>query len=396
MFVPSRHFSLPLAAMLLLALTACDDKAGQQQSHAGAMPPPEVTVTTVERQNAPLFADLPGRTSAYRVAEVRPQVSGIVLKRLFQEGGEVKAGQQLYQIDPATYQAALQSAQADLAKARANVKSVEAKAARYADLVKINAVSRQDYDDAEASLDQAKAEIMVAEAEVKTASINLEYTKVYAPISGRIGKSNVTEGALVTANQTTTLATITQLDPIYVDLNQSSSELLQLRQNIAAGMVKTGDEAAATVHLTLDGASQPYGQPGQLKFSDVTVDQTTGTVQVRAEFPNPRHDLYPGLFVRARVEEGMRERAILVPQPALMRNPDGSGLVWVVGADNKVAPRPVQVGPAVGDKWLIEKGLEGGERVLVAGLQKVKPGIEVRPVTQAAAADAAPQPSAQH
>lgn len=389
--MPSKAFALPLAVSLALALSACDDK----KQSAPPPAPVEVSVVTLQPQRIPLFTELPGRTSAFRVAEVRPQVSGIVLKRLFEEGSEVKAGQQLYLIDPATYQAAVQSAQADLAKARANLKSVEAKATRYADLVKINAVSRQDYDDVVASLDQAKAEIMVAQAAVDTARINLNYTKVYAPIDGRIGKSSVTEGALVTANQTTPMATITQLDPIYVDVSQSSSELMRLRKAVSAGLVQQGQADQASVTLTLDGSTQAYDQPGQLQFSDVTVDQTTGSVQVRAVFPNPRKELYPGLFVRARVEQGARDNALLVPQQALVRNADGSAAVWVVGADNKVAPRPVTTAQAVGDKWLINDGLQAGDRVVTEGLQKIRPGAEVHPV-DATAAKAAAVPAAQH
>lgn len=380
---PSKAFALPLALSLALALSACDDKTQSAPPPA----PVEVSVITLQPQRVPLFTELPGRTAAYRVAEVRPQVSGIVLKRLFEEGSEVKAGQQLYLIDPATYQAAVQSAQADLVKARANLKSIEAKATRYADLVKINAVSRQDYDDVVASLDQAKAEIMVAQAAVETARISLNYTKVYAPIDGRIGKSSVTEGALVTANQSTSMATITQLDPIYVDVSQSSSELMRLRNAVSAGLVQQKQADQAPVTLTLDGSSQAYDQPGQLQFSDVTVDQTTGSVQVRAVFPNPRKELFPGLFVRARVEQGVRENALLVPQQALVRNPDGSATVWVVGTDNKVAQRQVTTAQAVADKWLINDGLQAGDRVVTEGLQKIRPGAEVRPVDAAAKPD---------
>lgn len=378
-----RSASILVFFAVLLALGACDDT--KQAGAAAQGGPVEVSAVVVERRAVPLSTELPGRTAAYRVAEVRPQVGGIVLKRLFEEGAEVKAGQPLYQIDPATYQAAVQSANADLAKARANLKSVEAKAARYADLVQINAVSRQDYDDVVATQDQARAQILVAQAALETARINLDYTKVLAPISGRIGKSAVTEGALVTANQGAALTTITQLDPIHVDLSQSSAELMRLRQAVAAGTVQQGETQAA-VRLTVDGAGQPYGLDGKLKFSDVTVDQSTGTVQLRAVFPNPAGELYPGLFVRARVEQGMRDNAILVPQQGLVRNPDGSTVVWVVGADNRVAPRPVTVGAAVGDKWLVESGLEAGDRVVVAGLQKIRPGAEVRIAAPAAAA----------
>lgn len=389
---PRNAITLSLAATLALAVAACDGKQAGGPPPAG---PVEVSAVTIEPQRVALTTELPGRTSAYRVAEVRPQVSGIVLKRLFEEGTEVKAGQQLYQIDPATYQATVQSANADLAKARANLKSVEAKAARYADLVQINAVSRQDYDDAVATLDQAKAQIMVAQASVETARINLEYTKVYAPIAGRIGKSSVTEGALVTANQSTAMATITQLDPIYVDVSQSSSDLMRLRQAVSAGLMQQGQADKAPVTLSLDGSAVAYDQPGQLQFSDVTVDQSTGAVQVRAVFPNPRKDLYPGLFVRARVEQGVRDNAILVPQQALVRTPDGGAAVWVVGTDNKVVQRPVVTTQAIGDKWLINSGLQAGERVVTEGLQKIRPGAEVRAIEAGAAKAAAAAPAQQ-
>jgi len=380
-FAP-RVVSLAVLAVLALAAGGCDD--GKKASGAPAAPPPEVSTVTIAPRNVAVTIDLPGRTVAYRVAEVRPQVGGIIQKRLFQEGAEVKAGQQLYQIDPASYQAALASAQADLAKSRASLKSVEAKAARYAELVRINAVSRQDYDDAVASLDQAKAQILASEAAVKTAQINLAYTKVYAPISGRIGRSSVTEGALVTASQSTNLATITQLDPIYVDVSQSSSDLMRMRREASRGQQRPVEDAP--VGLLLDGTSQLYDQSGRLQFSEVTVDQTTGAVQVRAVFPNPRHELYPGLFVRARVEQGVRENVLLVPQRALVRNADGSTSVWVVGADSKVAPRPVKVGPAIGEDWLIEEGLAAGDQIVTEGLQKIRPGVPVR----VAAAPAAP------
>lgn len=385
-----KHIALPvLAALLLLSTAACQERQAQQMGDGGPGAPGAVgvTVTTVEPRDLPLATELSGRAVPYRVAEVRPQVSGIVLKRLFEEGGTVEAGQQLYQIDPATYQAAAQSAEADLAKARANLKSVEAKAARYADLVKINAVSRQDYDDVVATLDQAKAQIMVAQAAVQTARINLDFTKVYAPIAGRIGKSSVTEGALVTANQTSAMATITQLDPIFVDLNQSSAELAHMRRLAAAG--NAPDAPAVVRLLSDDGGVQPAA--GRLKFTDVTVDPSTGMVQLRAEFANPRHELLPGQFVRARVEQGTLKQALLIPQPALARNPDGSTIVWVVGADNTVQPRPVQVGGAVGGEWRIDGGLNPGERVVVTGLQKIQPGAPVAP-TPAAKTDVANRP----
>ena len=375
-----------LAALLVLGLAACD---GKQPPGPPQMPPPAVSVIEIKPQRVTVTTELPGRTSAFRVAEVRPQVSGIVLKRMFTEGAEVTAGQQLYQIDPATYQAAFESARADVAKAGANLKSVEAKAARYADLVKINAVSRQDYDDIVAGLEQNRAQILVAKAALETARINVEYTKVFAPISGRIGKSSVTEGALVTANQVAPLATVTQLDPIYVDISQSSSDLLRLRRAVAAGQMRQESEAQTRVTLKLDGADEPYDHPGQLQCSEVTVDPATGAVRLRAVFPNPRQALYPGLFVRAVVDQGTREAALLVPQQALVRGPHGAASVWVVGADRKVNSRPVETGPAIGNDWLIAKGLSGGEQVVVEGLQKLRPGAEVA-VTPAASPAATP------
>ncbi|MBB6209393.1 efflux RND transporter periplasmic adaptor subunit [Novispirillum itersonii] len=369
--------AIPLALASALILAACDEAPKQQAAApGGGMPPVEVAVITATPSNVPVTTDLPGRTTAFRVAEVRPQVSGIVLKRLFEEGSDVQAGQQLYQIDPAPYQAVVQSAQADLVKARASLKSVEAKAARYAELVKINAVSRQDYDDVIASLDQAKAQIQVAQAAIDTARINLDYTKVYAPIAGRIGKSAVTEGALVTANQTTSMALITQLDPIYVDLNQSSADLMRMKQAAAAGSVQRKD--AAPVTLLLDGVSKPYAHTGELKFSDVTVDESTGSVQVRAVFPNPDRDLFPGLFVRARIEQGVRDNVFLIPQQAVVRTPAGATQVWVVNADNTVAPRPVETTQAAGDSWIVTGGLTAGDKVVTAGIQKIKPGATVR------------------
>ena len=369
--MPTNRILAPSLIALTLLATACDDKK-QQGGGFPPMGPVPVAVVTVQEQDLPLWTELPGRTSAFRVAELRPQVSGIIQKRLFREGAEVKAGQQLYQIDPASYQAAVQSAQADLAKAQANLKSVQARAARYGELVKIDAVSHQDYDDAVAGLDQAKAQILSAQAALRTAQVNLDFTRVYAPITGRIGKSAVTEGALVTAGQAASLATITQLDPIYVDLSQSSADVLRLRQ-------QSGGKSETAVQLFPDGADKPYDQTGSLQFAEVTVDPSTGSIQLRAQFPNPHQDLYPGLFVRARIEQGTRPHALLVPQQALVRTPDGASMVWVVDADNKVTPHPVTAEQAMGDKWLITQGLTNGDKVVVEGLQKIRPGAPVVP-----------------
>ncbi|MDE1146796.1 MAG: efflux RND transporter periplasmic adaptor subunit [Azospirillaceae bacterium] len=358
-----------------VALVGCD---GKKQAPP-AMGPASVGIVTVTPQPVTLSTELTGRTSAFRVAEVRPQVSGVILKRLFTEGSDVKAGQQLYQIDPAPYEATLASAKASLAQAEAAVKSVKAKAERYTDLVTVNAISKQDYDDAVASLATDQASVEAARAQVKTAQINLDYTRVYSPISGRIGRSNVTEGALVTSDQTTVMATVQQLDPLYVDITQSSADLLQLRQEIAAGHVKDATAGEAPVTLFIDGLPAAYGQPGRLQFADVTVDTTTGMVTLRAIVPNPKADLLPGLFVRARVEEGVRNDAVLVPQQAVQRGGDGSATVWVVGQDNKVNIRPVTTTQAQGDKWVVTSGLAAGDRIVVEGVQRLRPGAEVKP-----------------
>ncbi|BAI76355.1 efflux transporter (plasmid) [Azospirillum sp. B510] len=385
------------AACLIAVLAGCN-----QQKQAGGQPqgggPPEVSVVTIEPQRLTVSTELPGRTAAYRVAEIRPQVSGIVLKRLFREGSDVKAGDQLYQIDPATYEASLASAQADVQKAEANLQAARNKAARYSDLVKTSVVSKQDFDDVQASLKQNEAQVSAAKAAYNLANINLNYTKVFAPISGRIGKSAVTEGALVTANQATALATIQQFDPIYVDVTQTASQLMKLRDDMATGRIRPAEPGKIPVTLFLNsnasGDDTAYPQKGELQFSDVTVDSGTSSVQLRAVFPNPTKELLPGLFVRARVEQGVAENAITVPQAAVARGPDGSARVWVVGADNKVAPRPIKAERPVGNVWLVSDGLAAGERVVVEGLQKVRPGAEVKPVPAQNALAALPEKAA--
>lgn len=377
------------AAALTLTLAACKEPV-----ETGAAPPPagpvEVGVATIEPQRLVVAVELPGRTAPFRVAEVRPQVSGIVLKRFFQEGSDVKAGDQLYQIDPATYQAEHDSARAELQKAEANLQAARNKAARYGDLVKRSVVSKQDHDDALAALKQNEAQVAGAKAALDLARIRLDYTKVFAPISGRIGKSSVTEGALVTANQETALATIQQLDPIYVDVTQSASQLMRLRQDLAAGRIRQAADGRVPVTLSLSAGEAPYGRTGELQFSDVTVDPGTSSVQLRAVFANPDEELLPGLFVRARVEQGVAEGAITVPQPAVTRGPDGGALVWVVGDDNKVALRPITTDRAIGNAWLVSGGLRPGERVVVEGLQKIRPGAEVTAVPASTAVAAAP------
>jgi membrane fusion protein (multidrug efflux system) len=357
-----------------------------------------VGVVTVQPQRVALTTELSGRTSPYLMAEVRPQVSGIIQKRVFSEGSDVKAGQVLYQIDPATYQAAYSSAKAALARAEANVTAVRLKAERYRDLVKIKAVSQQDYDDAEASLKQAEADVASANAAVETARINLAYTRVTAPISGRIGRSSVTDGALVTANQPAALATIQQLSTMYVDVTQSSADLLKLKHNLASGLLKDSGTAQAKVKLMLEDGS-PYPLSGTLKFSEVTVDQSTGSITLRAVFPNPQQTLLPGMFVRAILEEGVSEQAILVPQRGVTRDPKGDAMVMVVGAEEKVEPRLIKVVRTVGDNWLVSEGLKSGDRVILEGIQKARPGTPVKAVPfgakpQAASAPAGPQPAA--
>lgn len=383
----SAVFRLTILTLAALSLTACDDKKSSGQAQQAAVEVGTVSLTT---QRVELTTELPGRTSAFRVAEVRPQVSGIVTKRLFQEGTEVKAGQQLYQIDPAPYQATLASAKADLAKAEASLRSVKAKAARYADLVAINAVSRQDYDDIVSSQEQYEAQIAAARAAVTTAQINVDYTRVFSPISGRIGKSSVTEGALVTANQTTTLATITQLDPIYVDVTQPSGDMMRLRRAIESGHLQGGETSGAPVNLTVEGSGLTYGQTGQLQFSDVTVDQTTGSVTLRALFSNPNRELLPGMFVRAKILQGVKEDGILVPQPAVARAADGSSYVWMISPDGKAVPHPITTSQIIGDKWLVSDGLKSGDQVIIDGLQRLRPGTAVK----AAQAGTAPSTAA--
>ncbi len=336
---------------------------------------PEVSVVTMKAEPVVLTKDLPGRTSAIRVAEIRPQVSGIVTKQFFVEGSLVKQGQQLYQIDSAPYQAAYNSTRANLGKAEANVKSVQAKASRYTELVTIGGVSKQEYDDAKASLAQAKADVAIAKSDVATARINLDYTKVMSPISGRIGQSKVTEGALVNANQSVALAVVQQLDQIYVDVSQSSEELMLLRKHHPD--LKNG----APVRLLVDG--KPVGQPGKLKFSDVTINQGTGTVMLRVLFPNPNHELLPGMFVHARLEQWKDEQVMLVPQKSVSRNVDGTVSVWVVGKDGKVNQRPIGVSEIIGDKWMVTSGLKAGEKVVYEGIMKIQPGMKVKTVEAA-------------
>ena len=349
--------ALLLAISLTTLLSAC-----KEEPATAAAPPPKVGVITLQPQAFALTSELPGRTSAYRIAEVRPQVNGIILKRLFTEGREVKAGQQLYQIDPALYAATLKSAQATL-------QSSQSLAERYQLLVDEQAVSRQEFD-------EARAKQMEAEAALQTATINLRYTKVLAPIAGRIGRSAVSEGALVSNGQSTAMAVIQQLDPIYVDVTQSSLEILKLRNDLASGRLQKAGNNAATVKLLLEDGSE-YPQAGQLEFSEVSVDPGTGSVTLRAVFPNPKHDLLPGMFVHAQLQAGVSAQAILAPQQGVTRNLKGQPTALVVNQNDQVELRELQAERTAGNTWLINHGLQAGDRLIVEGLQFVKPGVTV-------------------
>lgn len=341
--------------------------------------PAEVGVVVLQPERVVLTTELPGRTSPYLVAEVRPQVNGILKERAFQEGADVKAGGLLYQIDPAPYQAAFEQAKAAYEMAEASLPAARSRAERLKNLVSIRAVGQQDYDDAAAALQTAEANAAAAKATMESARINLEYTPIKAPISGRIGRSAVTVGALVTAYQPVPLAVIQQLDPIYVDVTQSSADLLRLRRAMQSGALKEGGDARRTVRLLLEDGS-PYAQEGTLQFRDVTVDPSTGSVTLRLVFANPDHVLLPGMFVRAVLEEGVNDQAILAPQQGVSRDVKGNPTAWVVGQDEKVELRPLELDRAIGNRWLVTKGLAGGDRIIVDGLQKVRPGTEVKAV----------------
>jgi membrane fusion protein, multidrug efflux system len=355
----------------------------------GGPPPggrtPQVSVVTLKPQAVALTRDLPGRVSAFLVAEVRPQVSGIVKRRLFTEGGTVKAGQPLYELDDAIYRAQYNSARATLQKAQATQEAARLTAGRSAEMVKIDAVSAQDNDNAVAALGQAQADVAAAQAAVDSSAVNLAYAHIVSPINGRIGKSSITQGALVTADQTAALATVQQLDPIYVDVNQSSSEWLQLKQDIDAGRVQAGAAGAPTKIVLENGSS--YAAPGTLQFSDVTVDPTTGNFLLRVIVANPSQLLMPGMYVRAIIGEGVRPEGLLAPQRGITRDPRGGATALVVNHDGKVEVHEVRVSRTIGDQWLVEEGLSAGDRVIVEGLQKVQPGMPVTAV-EAAPADA--------
>ncbi|REE90743.1 membrane fusion protein (multidrug efflux system) [Cupriavidus plantarum] len=370
--------ALPLAGAALAAtmLVACNSSKDMMPA-TGA---PEVGVVTVQPASTTLMTELPGRVSAALVAEVRPQVAGIVQKRLFTEGSEVKAGDVLYQIDPASYQAAYDNARGAVAKSRASLAAARLKAQRYKELLDIRGVSQQDYDDAKASLEAYEADVVANEAALRSARIDLQRTRITSPISGRIGKSSVTAGALVTASQTTALATVQQFDSVYVDVVQSSAELLRLRNRLASGSIEHGGAAASDVKLVLEDGST-YAQTGKLQFTDVTVDATTGAVTLRATFPNRDYKLLPGMYVRAVLEEGVDNKALLVPQKGVSRDSKGNPTVMLLDAQNRVHVREVTTSGSTGGNWIVASGVAAGDRVVVDGLQKVRDGMTVTPVS---------------
>ena len=385
--VPYRLITVATAAVFL---AACGNKES-------APPPqtPEVGVVTVQPQTVPVVAELPGRTNAFLVAQVRARVDGIVMSRDFTEGTDVKAGQRLYKIDPAPYIAQLNSAKATLARAQANLATQNALVSRYKVLVGANAVSKQEFDNAVAAQGQAAADVAAGKAAVDTAQINLGYTDVVSPVTGRVGISQVTPGAYVQASQATLMSTVQQLDPVYVDLTQSSLDGLKLRQDVQSGKLKTSGPGAAKVSLILEDG-KTYSEPGKLQFSDVTVDQATGSVTIRAIFPNKDRVLLPGMFVRARIEEGVNENAFLVPQIGVTHDQKGQAVALVVGADNKVVPHQLTTSGTQGQDWIVEGGLQAGDRVIVQGVDKVRPGATVKavPATLAQAPAAATGSSA--
>ena len=386
-----RHCQTSATTLLLLAAVAgCGDKAPNAQAPGAGMPPPEVSVVTIAPERLALITELPGRLEATRVAQVRARVAGIVLQKSFREGSDVKAGDVLFRIDPASFQATYNSAQAALAKAQANLAQASLKVQRYKPLIEANAISRQEYDDALTAQQQVGADVASARAALDTAHLNLGYATVTAPISGRIGRALVTEGALVGQGEATPLALVQQIDPIFVNLTQSSADVLRLKQALASGRLKSAGRGQAKVTLvTEDG--RPYPHSGKLLFSDLTVDESSGTILMRAEFPNPQRALLPGMYVRARLEQAVNEQAITVPQQAVMRGTDGAS-VLLVGEDGKVSARPVTTDAVQEGKWIISQGLKAGDRVIVEGLQKTRPGATVKPMPWHAASPADQKP----
>ncbi|RUO81213.1 efflux transporter periplasmic adaptor subunit [Idiomarina tyrosinivorans] len=366
------------AAVAATTLVACGDASQNGAGQQGQQQAMEVGVVTLQPSSVELATELPGRTAAYRVAEVRPQVSGILLERNFEEGAHVEAGQSLYQIDPGPYKAELESAKAEVERAQAMLKTADLRYSRFQNLIKDNAISQQEYDEAQANYLEAKAAVSVAEANLTRARINMQYTQVKAPISGQIGRSNFTEGALVTASQTAPLAVIQQLDPIYVDISQSSREFLKLKQEIEEGHIEGTKNGNAVVQLMVDNIG--YHHAGELLFSEVSVDEDTGAISLRAKFPNPEHDLLPGMFVRAKVTEGTVNGAIVAPQEGVSRDVRGRPIAFVVNDKGQVERRELTISRALGNKWLVEDGLNAGDKLIVAGLQKIRPGMPVKPV----------------
>jgi membrane fusion protein (multidrug efflux system) len=368
--------SLFSALVAMVALTGCEQATGQPQASGPQAVP--VGVITLKSQALTLKKELPGRINAFQIAEIRPQVSGIVQSRLFTEGKRVEKGESLYQINPDTFKAQLAVSEAAVASAQASIASSKSKATRFKELLKIQAVSQLDFDEADAAYKQALAALLTAKAQLQTAQINLDYSHVSSPISGQISKSSVTVGALVSANQSTALATVTQLDPIYVDLTQSSNELTRLKKALATGALTVDAANQTDVELTMEDGSV-YPHKGTLQFSEVTVDPSTGSVTLRAQFPNPENFLLPGMYARASIVEGVVSDAILVPQRGVSRNSKGEPTAMVVNKDNKVESRVLQVDRTIGSNWLVTNGIKAGEKLIIEGLQKIRPGSAVAP-----------------
>ncbi|MBD2790992.1 efflux RND transporter periplasmic adaptor subunit [Xenorhabdus szentirmaii] len=371
---------LPLATLLVLSgsfiLSGCKENQETQSSISIL----DVSVVTLKAEPLTVITELPGRTTAYRVAEVRPQVSGIILKRNYKEGSDIVAGESLYQIDPATYQAEYSKAKANLTRAQANEKVSHLTVERYKSLLGTQYVSKQEFDKANSDYAQANADVQSAHAALESARINLAYTKVTSPISGRAGKSTVTEGALVSAGQGTALTTVQQLDPIYVDITQSSDDYLKLKDEIAKGTIKKENQKTKIRLITDTG--KEYSKEGYLEFSDVTVDETTSSITMRAVFPNPNEELLPGMFVRTKLEEGVRKNAILIPQEAVARTARGQATTMIVDKDNRVELRNINAAQAIGNKWLVTDGVSAGDKVIVNRLQIIAPGMTVNPKEQ--------------
>lgn len=368
------RFLVALSSFLILLLVQGCNKGAPNNSPTSS---PMVGVYQVKSEKISVFTELPGRTNPYQIAEVRPQISGIILKRLFTEGADVHAGEVLYQIDPALYKASLDSAQASLAKAKANLETIQLKAERYKELIKINAVSKQDLDDIEATYKQSLADVQANVAAVQAATINLGYTQIASPINGRVGISSFTPGALVSASQANALTSVQQLDPIYVDVIQSSTELMRIKRALDAGLLKRAGKDSIKMKLILDDKIQ-YPLEGKFQFSDVTVDSGTGSVTLRAVFPNPKHDLLPGMFVRAVLEEGVNEKGIVVPQQGVTHDARGNATALILNSESKVELRTLELGEAIGDRWIVKSGLKEGDQLIVDGLQKVKPGANAQ------------------